>query len=74
MIQHRFFFILVFIPSGLSEDEVSAQGILFFLAAYETSANTMSFMMYTLATKPDIQERLYQKIMQAVGDKVTDTP
>ena len=34
----------------------------------------MSFMMYTLATKPDIQERLYQKIMQAVGDKVTDTP
>lgn len=55
---------------GLSKDEVVAQSILFFLAGYDTTATSISFLMYNLALYPEIQEKLYEEIMNVAGDKV----
>ena len=55
---------------GLSKDEVVAQSILFFLAGYDTTATSISFLMYNLAVYPEIQEKLYEEIMTVAGDKV----
>ncbi|CAG2108004.1 unnamed protein product, partial [Medioppia subpectinata] len=47
----------------LTENEILAQAFMFFLAGYETSATTLSFLSYELAMAPDIQQRLYDEIM-----------
>ena len=39
-----------------------AQSMLFFLAGYETTATTLSFAAYSLATNPECQCRLLQEI------------
>lgn len=49
----------------LSEDEILAQAIVFFLAGYETTANALSSILYELAVNPDIQQRLYEEIQEA---------
>ena len=46
----------------LTEDEISAQTFVFFLAGYETSSTTLSFCMYELAKNPDIQQRVHDEI------------
>src|SRR5690606_34922847 len=49
----------------LSEEEIMAQAMVFFLAGYETTASTLSYTLFELAKNPDIQERLYQEIQAA---------
>ncbi len=56
--------------SGLTKEEVVAQNILFFLAGYETTATTLSYLIYNLAVYPDIQEKLYEEIMNVTGEEV----
>lgn len=51
----------------LSEEEIVANSVLFFLAGYETTGSTLSFCLYELATNPDIQEKLYQEIKSVVN-------
>ena len=51
-------------------DEVLAQGLLFFLAGYDTTATSIAFLLYNLALNPEIQEKLYEEIVDAAGDKV----
>jgi cytochrome P450 family 3 subfamily A len=53
---------------GLTEEEVIAQGLLFFIAGFETTANTLSLLGYSLATNPECQEKLIAEI-----DKVMKT-
>ena len=50
--------------------EVIAQCMLFFLAGYETTASTISFLVYNLTINPDIQEKVYEEIMDVVGNQV----
>ncbi|XP_028641336.1 cytochrome P450 3A25-like isoform X2 [Grammomys surdaster] len=47
---------------GLSDLEILAQSITFIFAGYETTCNVLSFIMYTLATHPDIQTKLQNEI------------
>ncbi|OTF80009.1 cytochrome P450-like protein, partial [Euroglyphus maynei] len=52
----------------LSEEEIVAQCLVFFLAGYETTASTLTFCLYELAINPEIQDRLYEEV-RSVLDK-----
>ena len=52
--------------SRLSDEEIVAQSIIFLLAGYETSSNTLSFILYHLALNPDVQDKLRTEIKEAV--------
>ena len=52
--------------SKLSDEEIIAQAIVFLLAGYETSSNTLSFTLYYLALNQDVQEKLRAEIKEAV--------
>ena len=47
-----------------------ANGFTFFLAGYETTANTMSFIGYHLATNTEIHDKLTAEIDEVIGNKV----
>ncbi|XP_067627278.1 probable cytochrome P450 6a21 [Eurosta solidaginis] len=51
---------------GLSVEEMAAQVFVFFLAGFETSSTTLSFMLYELALNLNIQQRLRAEIMDAL--------
>jgi len=57
----------------LTHEEVLAQGLLFFLAGFETTANTLSLLGYSLATNPEKQEKLLKEIDEVMKDKVSQT-
>ena len=42
---------------------LDAQGILFLLAGYETTANTLSSAVYLLAKNPDVQDQLQEEVI-----------
>ncbi|EDO38297.1 predicted protein, partial [Nematostella vectensis] len=46
----------------MTEAEVVAQCLIFLIAGYEGTNTTLTFVCYTLATNPDIQEKLQQEI------------
>lgn len=51
-----------FVYTELSLDEILGQGVIAFVAGYETTATLMTFLSYVLATHPDIQEKLLKEI------------
>ena len=48
--------------SPLTNGEIAAYCIVFLLAGYETTANTLSFTAYLLATNPEVQDKLCDEI------------
>lgn len=52
----------------LTNDTITAQALIFFLAGFDTSSTIMSFMVLELAINPDIQEKLVQEINEAMAD------
>lgn len=48
----------------LHSDEVISNVFLFMVAGYETTSTALAYSTYILATKPDIQEKLFQEIGQ----------
>ncbi|XP_021017756.1 cytochrome P450 3A13-like [Mus caroli] len=59
--------------SALSDLEIVAQSISFIFAGYETTSNTLSYIMYTLATHPDAQKKLQQEIDAILPNKAPAT-
>ena len=55
---------------GLTREELEAQAILFLLGGYDTTASTMAFFLHSMAVNPGCQERLYEELKNAFGDKV----
>ncbi|KFM82972.1 Cytochrome P450 3A30, partial [Stegodyphus mimosarum] len=51
--------------TNISQDELIAQCVLFFFVGYETTASTLTFMSYCLASNPDCQEKLIQEVDDA---------
>ncbi|KAJ2939817.1 hypothetical protein O0L34_g18011 [Tuta absoluta] len=47
-----------------TEDDLTAQAVLFFIAGFETVASSMTFLLYELAVNPDVQEKLVQEIRE----------
>ncbi|KAM6157324.1 cytochrome P450 3A14-like [Erethizon dorsatum] len=58
---------------ALSDVEILAQSIIFIFAGYETTSNTLSFIMHTLATRPDVQKKLQQEIDTTLPNKAFPT-
>uniref|UniRef100_T1INY8 Cytochrome P450 n=1 Tax=Strigamia maritima TaxID=126957 RepID=T1INY8_STRMM len=52
----------------LTREIVIAQTVLFILAGHETTANTLSFLAYELATNQDIQEKLIKEVDDVMAD------
>jgi cytochrome P450 len=57
--------------SGLTHEEVLAQGILFFLAGFETTASTLSFLGYLLAVNSECQDKLIAEIDETLQGQVS---
>lgn len=51
----------------LTDELLTAQCFVFFLAGFETSSTTMSFCLYELTSNPDIQERLREEIDRVIA-------
>ncbi|KAF5306326.1 hypothetical protein FQA39_LY09024 [Lamprigera yunnana] len=54
--------------SNITDDDLIAQAIIFFLAGYETNSTAISFCAYELATNLEVQQKLIAEI-----DKVSST-
>ncbi|XP_052862554.1 probable cytochrome P450 9f2 isoform X2 [Anopheles cruzii] len=50
-------------PATLTELEMVAQCLIFFVAGFDTIATAMTFLVYELAIAPDLQDRLYEEIL-----------
>jgi cytochrome P450 len=64
------------IPSfaAFTDEDVAAQAITFFGDGFETSSSALSFLLYSLATNPDVQERVREEVdtvLKRHGDKLT---
>jgi len=53
---------------ALTEDEIVANSLLFFLVGYETTAATVGWMVYNLSLNEDCQDKLYEDV-KTVYDK-----
>lgn len=58
---------------ALSDLELIAQSIIFIFAGYETTSTTLSFLMYLLATHPDVQQKLQEEIDATFPNKAPPT-
>ena len=52
----------------LTEDEVVGNCVIFFIAGFETTAATLSYCLYELSVNPEVQEKLYNEIIENVGE------
>ncbi|KAL6038414.1 hypothetical protein STEG23_013308, partial [Scotinomys teguina] len=59
--------------SALSDMEITAQSVIFIFAGYEVTSTSLSFMMYELATHPDVQKKLQDEIDRALPNKAPVT-
>lgn len=49
----------------LTDDEIIANVILFLVAGYETTSSLMTYLVYSLACNPSVQEKLLQEVLEA---------
>ncbi|CAL8107398.1 unnamed protein product [Orchesella dallaii] len=47
---------------GITVNTVLCQALIFFLAGFETTATTMTFLSYSLAKNPKVQEKLLEEV------------
>ncbi|XP_069161840.1 cytochrome P450 3A4-like [Procambarus clarkii] len=53
----------------LTDDEIIANAWVFLLGGFETTANTLTYTTYLIATHPEVQERLYEELCDVIkGD------
>lgn len=64
-------FLSLLLDGDVSESEIISNIILLFWVAFETAAYHLSYTMWCLARYPDVQEKLFQEIMDACGGDVT---
>ncbi len=55
----------------LTENEIMSQAFLFLIAGFDTTSTALTFIAYTLARKPEIQEKCAEEILREFGDKDT---
>lgn len=51
----------------LTEEEMIGNSFVFLLAGFETTANCLGFTAYLLAKYPEVQQRLYEEIVELFG-------
>lgn len=55
--------------SDVTDDDITAQALLFFFAGFETASVALSFLGYELAVNPDVQKRLQEEIDQVIEEE-----
>ena len=50
----------------ITEEAMIAQMMIFFLAGFDTTATTLTMVMYSLALKPDVQDKVVAEIKEKV--------
>uniref|UniRef100_A0A8C6DN12 Cytochrome P450 3A n=1 Tax=Moschus moschiferus TaxID=68415 RepID=A0A8C6DN12_MOSMO len=58
---------------ALSDQELVAQSIIFIFGGYETTSTSLSFIIYELATHPDVQQKLQEEIDATFPNKAPPT-
>ena len=56
---------------GLTDEEMFHQSMAFFIAGNDTTAATMGFLFYHLATEPGIQDKVYEEVDELVKTNVS---
>ncbi|XP_026475344.1 cytochrome P450 9e2-like [Ctenocephalides felis] len=56
-----------------TDDELTAQAMIFFLAGFDTTSTVLCFLTHELALHPEIQQRLQQEI-DDICDSIEDKP
>ncbi|XP_078572908.1 cytochrome P450 3A8-like isoform X1 [Branchiostoma floridae x Branchiostoma japonicum] len=54
---------------ALTKDDVVSNGIVFFLAGYDTTATTMAFALYNLAVNQEAQDKVIQELDEVMREK-----
>ncbi|GAB1602224.1 cytochrome P450 3A8-like [Argonauta hians] len=57
---------------GMTDDEILGQCIMLFLGGFDTTATTLSFFTNLMALNSEIQEKVYQEIVQVLGEELPD--
>jgi len=57
----------------LTDAEINGQAFTFFLAGFETTASLLRYVSHTLALHPDIDKRLYEEIVEHIGEVRTQS-
>ncbi|XP_025105956.1 cytochrome P450 3A29-like [Pomacea canaliculata] len=52
----------------MTREEVAGQGFVILMAGYETTSTTLQFLTYNLALHQDVQQRVYEEIIDTIGD------
>lgn len=55
----------------ITKMELIAQSFILLVAGYETTGNTIHFVLYNLAKLPEIQKRVQEELDRVVGDSVS---
>ncbi|CAH4038208.1 unnamed protein product [Pieris brassicae] len=50
---------------GLTDNDIWAQAVAFLFAGFETSSSVLSFMLYELSFRPDLQDKMYEELIEA---------
>ncbi|KAJ2964741.1 hypothetical protein NQZ79_g397 [Umbelopsis isabellina] len=53
---------------ALTNDELSGNLAIFFIAGHDTTSNALSFALYYLAVNPDVQEKARKEVIEVMGD------
>ncbi|KAG2183321.1 hypothetical protein INT43_006326 [Umbelopsis isabellina] len=53
---------------ALSDEELSGNLAIFFIAGHDTTSNALSFALYYLAVNPDVQEKARKEVIEVMGD------
>lgn len=56
---------------GMTDIEIKANGVILAVAAFDTTTQAMSFICWMLALHPDVQTKVYQEIVQVLGDDIS---
>lgn len=58
----------------ITDDDITAQALVFFIAGFDTASTLMTFICYELAVNPDIQKKLVEEIdrnAESCSDDIT---
>ncbi|WAQ94506.1 CP3AO-like protein [Mya arenaria] len=58
--------------SGMSENDITINGIIFLAAGHETTAALLGWLAYVLAQHPEVQDRLVEEVDALDGRHTTD--
>lgn len=56
----------------LSDDDIREEVDTFTFAGHDTSASALTFILYNIAKHPEIQQRMYDEIVEVVGPDYTE--